>query len=180
MPLRTKTKIVLVGFFGLCVSIPIHRFDERRTRSSFLRYTKWFSVWRVRSRMFSSLSLFFQWGVFCVKFLWHLLAPYYSKKQPCLKILKKVESLYIKKLPRCFFLVLGTKIRIFELARSLIEPNNFWTRLFSRRCWDIFSYSLCEEIKCVAFSRSYFSIRFWTPFFSFDYPFPFSKKTEMK
>jgi len=79
--------------------------------------------------MFSSLSLFFQWGVLSVKFLWHLLAPYYSKKQPCLKTLKKVESLYIKKLPRCFFLVLGTKIRIFELARSLIEPNNFWTRL---------------------------------------------------
>jgi len=139
----SRNLYVLVGFFGLCVFIPIHRFDERRTRLSFVRNTKWCSVWRVRSRMFSSLSLFFQWGVLSVKFLWHLLAPYYSKKQPCLKILKKVESLYIKKLPRCFFWYWAQKFEFLSLRAPWLNPIIFGAVFFSRRCWDIFSYSLC-------------------------------------
>ena len=61
---RIKMALFSRQFFDLIFSSQFTALDKRKIRPSSVENTNVSSVWWVRGRMFPSLSLFSQWGVF--------------------------------------------------------------------------------------------------------------------
>jgi len=133
--------LVFRRFFGLVFSSSSAALDEQKNKAKFRRkHTNLSTLWRVRSRMFFSLSFFFLCSVFCVKFPGRPLAPDYLKKRPCSTTLKKSRKFCILKNGLNVFLVPAVKNRIFELCVPWCKPRVFGTVVFEDDAETFFAF----------------------------------------